>query len=167
MPSPVIQLPTTTRYALGYPTYRAIGRCQILKVLKLRKSSNIGVGVEEKPNTWYDTDHALSLKDIINLLLYLINLSKYLINQLTHRQSTSNSNMNQDIFLKSSANLTKRFWRLLNQPVSYSPFWQKLLMPLATKFCWDVLKRKKWWGSGPIVVIPWKDFLVTLKKWCF
>ena len=48
MPSPVIQLPTTTRYALGYPTYRDIGRCQILKVLKTATILKYGGGVGMK-----------------------------------------------------------------------------------------------------------------------
>ena len=33
--------------------------------------------------------------------------------------------------------------------------------------CWDISKRKKWWGSGPIRVTSWKDFSISLKKWRF
>ena len=27
--------------------------------------------------------------------------------------------------------------------------------------------KKFWWGSRPIWVTPWKEFLITWKKWCF
>ena len=52
MPSPVVQLPTTTRYALGYPSYRVIGGYQILKGLDYYNLQIWGwVGGEKKPNT--------------------------------------------------------------------------------------------------------------------
>ena len=30
--------------------------------------------------------------------------------------------------------------------------------------CWDISKRKKWWVSGPIGAISWKDFQYLLKN---
>ena len=65
------------------------------------------------------------------------------------------------------ANLTKKFWPLLNQPASHGPFRPKLWMPLAIVFVEIFQKEKNWWGSGPIGVTSWKDFSISLKKWRF
>ena len=53
-------------------------------------------------------------------------------------------------FLVFCENLTKKFWLLLNQPASYSPFWPKFWKSLATLFVEIFEKEKKWGGSGPI-----------------
>ena len=66
-----------------------------------------------------------------------------------------------------SAKLTSKFRPLLNQPAGHGPFWPKLRMPLATIFVEIFEKEKNWWGFGPIGVTSWKDFEISLKKWCF
>ena len=44
---------------------------------------------------------------------------------------------------------------------------QKLWTPLATVFVERKNLKNFWWGFRPIWVTPWKEFLISWKKWCF
>ena len=44
---------------------------------------------------------------------------------------------------------------------------QKLWTPLATIFVEKKIWKKIWCGSRPIQVTPWKEFLISGKKWRF
>ena len=83
--------------------------------------------------------------------------------------------MNQAIALKFSAfvhhmsalNWQKNFGHYsISVPVAPSSM-PKLLTPLATIFVEIFFQKKIWWGFGPIWVTPWKDFLISWKKWRF
>ena len=83
--------------------------------------------------------------------------------------------MNQVIALKFSAfvhhmsalNWQKNFGHYsISVPVAPSSM-PKLLTPLATIFVEIFFQKKIWWGFGPIWVTPWKDFLISWKKWRF
>ena len=62
------------------------------------------------------------------------------------------------------ANLTKKFWPLLNQPASHSPFRPKLWTSLATVFVDIFWKEKNWVGFRPFPMTHWKEFLISWKK---
>ena len=55
----------------------------------------------------------------------------------------------------------------INQPACQPrPISAKTLDGSSDCICWDILKRKKWWGSGPIEVTSWKEFSISHKKLC-
>ena len=56
--------------------------------------------------------------------------------------------------------------RSISGPVA-PPSMQKLWTPLATIFVEKKFCKKFWCGSRPIPVTPWKEFLISWKKWHF
>ena len=86
-----------------------------------------------------------------------------------------NSETGQDIILKFSAfvhhisglNWLKNFGHCsISRQVAPSSM-QKLWTPLATVFVEKKIQKKFWWGFRPIWVTPWKEFLISWKKWRF
>ena len=86
-----------------------------------------------------------------------------------------NSGTAQDIDLKFSAfvhhmsgvNWQKNFSHCsISRSVAPSSM-QKLCTPLATIFVEKKIWKKFWCGFRPIRVTPWKEFLISWKKWCF
>ena len=89
--------------------------------------------------------------------------------------NSNNSETNKDISLKFSAfvyhmsglNWQKNFDHYLIC-VSVAPSSrQKLWAPLATIFVEKKFWKKFWWCFRHIWVTPWKEFLISWKKWCF
>ena len=89
--------------------------------------------------------------------------------------NSNKSGTNKDIGLKFSAfvhhmfgvNWQKNFGHYsINRSVAPSSM-QKLWAPLATKFVEKKIWKKFWWGFRHIWVTPWKENLISWKKWRF
>ena len=87
---------------------------------------------------------------------------------------SSNSNKNQDIFLKFSSFVHHKFVQFFEKILAITQtacqprlILAKTLDASSNRICWDIFKRKKWWGSRPIGVTTWKDFSISLRKWRF
>ena len=67
----------------------------------------------------------------------------------------------------SGLNWTKNFSHCsISGPVAPSSM-PKLKTPLATIFVEKKFWKKFWWGSRPNWVTPWKEFVISWKKWRF
>ena len=67
----------------------------------------------------------------------------------------------------SGLNWTKNFSHCsISGPVAPSSM-PKLKTPLATIFVEKKFWKKIWWGSRPNWVTPWKEFVISWKKWRF
>ena len=78
-----------------------------------------------------------------------------------------NTKFSAFVYHMSGLNWTKNFSHCsISGPVAPSSM-PKLKTPLATIFvkknCW----KKFWWGSRPNWVTPWKEFVISWKKWRF
>ena len=89
--------------------------------------------------------------------------------------NSNKSGTNGDIGLKFSAfvhhmsglNWQKNFGHCsISWPVAPSSI-QKLCTPLATIFVEKKFWKKSWCGFRPIRVTPWREFLISWKKWRF
>ena len=71
------------------------------------------------------------------------------------------------VHLMSGVNWSKNFchWSISRQVAPSSM--QKLWTPLATVFVEKKIWKKFWWGFRNIWVTPWKEFLISWKKWRF
>ena len=71
------------------------------------------------------------------------------------------------VHLMSGVNWSKKFchWSISRQVAPSSM--QKLWTPPAAIFVEKKFWKKFWWGFRPIWVTPWKEFLISWKKWRF
>ena len=73
----------------------------------------------------------------------------------------------QHLFITCLRKFDKEILAIAQSACQPRPISAKTLDASSDRICWDILKRKNWWGSRPIWVSSWKEFSISLRKWRF